>query len=99
MPWLCCKLAAVALIRPLVWELLYATHAALKKKGKEPQKTEEIKPKKPSKMEKYWMSISRPAEMFPHSTQLHLWHMEVPRLGVKTSLCHSHSNVGSEPSL
>ena len=28
---------------------------------------------------------------------LHLWHMEVPRLGVKSELhCRSHSNVGSE---
>ena len=28
--WLWCRLAAIALIRPLAWELLYATGAALK---------------------------------------------------------------------
>ena len=30
--WLWCRPAAVALIQPLAWELLYATGAALKKK-------------------------------------------------------------------
>ena len=29
--WLCCRLAAVALIRPLAWEPPYATGAALEK--------------------------------------------------------------------
>ena len=32
--WLWCGLAATALIRPLAWELPYATGAALKKKKK-----------------------------------------------------------------
>ena len=39
--WLWCRPATVALIRPLAWELLYATGAALKserKKKKTPQK-------------------------------------------------------------
>ena len=30
--WLCCRLAAVALIRPLAWEPPYAAGATLKKK-------------------------------------------------------------------
>ena len=34
----------------------------------------------------------------------HMWHMEVPRLGIEfrataASLCHSHSNMGSKPRL
>ena len=29
----------------------------------------------------------------------HSWHMEVPRLGVLSELCHSCSNMGSKPSL
>ena len=29
--WLCCRLAAIAPIRPLAWELPYASDAALKK--------------------------------------------------------------------
>ena len=33
--WLWCRLAAVAPIRPLAWELPYAAGAALKEKGKE----------------------------------------------------------------
>ena len=32
--WLWCRLAAVALIRPLAWEPPYAVGAALKKKNK-----------------------------------------------------------------
>ena len=32
--WLWCRPAAVALIQPLAWELLYATGAALKRKTK-----------------------------------------------------------------
>ena len=32
--WLCCVLAAVALIRPLAWQLPYAAGAALKRKRK-----------------------------------------------------------------
>ena len=32
--WLWCRLATVALIRPLAWELPYATGAALKSKKK-----------------------------------------------------------------
>ena len=32
--WLWCRQAAVALVRPLVWEPPYATDAALKKKAK-----------------------------------------------------------------
>ena len=30
--WMCCRPAAVAPNQPLVWELLHALHAALKKK-------------------------------------------------------------------
>ena len=33
-PWLWCRLAAVALIRPLSWELAYAIRVALKRKKK-----------------------------------------------------------------
>ena len=40
---------------------------------------------------------------FPFSLGPHLWHMEVPRLGVKSasaaSLSHSHNNAESEPYL
>ena len=34
--WLWCRPAAAALIRPLAWELLYATGAALKRKKEVP---------------------------------------------------------------
>ena len=33
--WLWCKLAAVALIQPLAWEIPYATGVAIKRKKKE----------------------------------------------------------------
>ena len=36
--WLWCKLAATALIRPLAWELLYATCVALKIQKKKERK-------------------------------------------------------------
>ena len=36
--WLWCRLAAIALIRPLAWEPPYAAGAALKKKSKRPKK-------------------------------------------------------------
>ena len=36
--WLCCRLAAVAPIRPLAWELLYVTSAALKGQKKKKKK-------------------------------------------------------------
>ena len=38
---------------------------------------------------------------FPCFLGLYLWHMEVPRPGVKSQLQlhHSHSNTGSEPRL
>ena len=36
--WLWCRLAAVALIRPLAWEPPYAVGAALKKKKKKKEK-------------------------------------------------------------
>ena len=32
LPWLWCRTAAAALIRPLAWELPYATSAAVKEK-------------------------------------------------------------------
>ena len=35
LPWLWCRLAAVALIQPLAWELPHATCVALKRKKKE----------------------------------------------------------------
>ena len=38
--WLWCKLAATALIRPLAWELLYATCVALKIQKKKERKKE-----------------------------------------------------------
>ena len=39
LPWLCCRPAATALIRPLAWEPLYATGVALKRqKDKNKQK-------------------------------------------------------------
>ena len=36
--WLWCRLVAVAPIRPLAWELAYATGVALKKKKKKKEK-------------------------------------------------------------
>ena len=38
--WLWCRLAAVALIRPLAWEFPYATGSALKSKTKKTYKME-----------------------------------------------------------
>ena len=40
--WLWCRLAAVAPIRPLAWELPYAAGAALKSKKKEKKKEKEM---------------------------------------------------------
>ena len=37
--WLWCRLAAVALIRPLAWEPPYATGAALKRKKRKKKNT------------------------------------------------------------
>ena len=37
-----CRLAAVALLRPLAWELPYATGATLKKKKKKKRKRKQI---------------------------------------------------------
>ena len=48
--WLWCRLAAVALIGPLAWELPHAEGVALKRRGKEgrkhisAQKSREIRP-------------------------------------------------------
>ena len=44
--WLWCKPAAVALIRPLAWELPYAMGTALKRKEKKKKKKKEKKKKK-----------------------------------------------------
>ena len=44
--WLCCRLAAVALIRPLAWELPCASGTALKSKTKTKTKTKQNKTKK-----------------------------------------------------
>ena len=41
--WLWCRPAAVALIRPLDWELPYATHVALKKQQKKTNKNKRKK--------------------------------------------------------
>ena len=41
--WLWCRLAAIAPIRPLTWELPYAAHAALKTKQTNKQKTKDLK--------------------------------------------------------
>ena len=38
--WLCCRSAAAALIRPLVWEHPYASGAALKEKKKKKKRKE-----------------------------------------------------------
>ena len=46
--WLWCRLAAVAPVQPLAWELLYATPVALKKQKnpqKQKQKTNQKNPK------------------------------------------------------
>ena len=42
--WLWCRLAAIALIRPLAWEPSYATNTALKK-AKKKKKSEKVKKK------------------------------------------------------
>ena len=44
--WLWCRLAALALIRPLAWEPPYAAGAALKRKKKKKKKKERKKEKK-----------------------------------------------------
>ena len=36
--WLCCRLAAIVLIRPLAWEPPYATGVALKSKTKKKER-------------------------------------------------------------
>ena len=41
--WLWCRLAPVALIRPLAWEPLYAAGAALEKTKKEREREKERK--------------------------------------------------------
>ena len=41
--WLWCRLAAVALIQPLVWEPPYAEGAAIKKKKKKKKRKEKEK--------------------------------------------------------
>ena len=41
--WLWCRLAAVALIRPLAWEPPYAAGAALKSRRKEKKKKERVR--------------------------------------------------------
>ena len=40
LPWLLCRLVAVALIRPLTWKLSYAMGAALKKRKKKERERE-----------------------------------------------------------
>ena len=44
--WLWCRLAAVALIRPLVWEPPYAAGVALKRQNKTKQKNQKEKKEK-----------------------------------------------------
>ena len=61
--WLRCRPAAVALIRPLAWELPYATGVTLKDKRKK-------------------VTILPPPFFF----RAHLWHMDVPGLGVEPEL-------------
>ena len=46
MLWLGCRPAAMALIRPLAWELPYAKSAALKRPKKEKRKKEKKKERK-----------------------------------------------------
>ena len=48
--WLWCRLAAVALIRPLAWEPPYAIHVALKRQKTKKNKKQETKNKKPTKV-------------------------------------------------
>ena len=44
--WLWCRLAAVAPIRPLAWQLLYAMHEALKSKTNKQKTKKETKKRK-----------------------------------------------------
>ena len=70
--WLWCRLAAVALVRPLAWELSYATGAAQERKEKKkkrisPQDNPQIKKhhhsiqfnSNPIFLQAYLMSLSR----------------------------------------
>ena len=71
--WLQCRLAAVALIQPLAWELPYTAGVAIKIKKKE-KKRKNIS--RSNVCHFYFFNFNffllRP----------HVWHMEVPRLGV-----------------
>ena len=76
--WLWCKLAAVALIRPLAWESPYAAGAALKSNKK----------KKSTIIKNTYTSflllpsfIEKIQKSFCFSQWLYLRHMEVPGLG------------------
>jgi len=54
--WLWCRTAAVALIRPLAWESMYAASAALKRQKKKKKKKKEER-KKESKTGSWWQTL------------------------------------------
>ena len=96
--WLWGRLAAVALIQPLAWELPYAMGMAFKKQKKKKIKKKEIKKESPA--------VCVCVCFFNFNfLEPHPWHMEVPRIGVKSirgvpaGLHHSHNNTGFEPCL
>ena len=60
--WLWCKLVAVALIRPLAWELSHATGAALKR-----QKTKKKKKKRKKERKKNSLKTSGTMNMSHYS--------------------------------
>ena len=82
--WLWHRPLATALIKPLAWEPPYAAGVALKKTKRQQQQ------KKPS----FFWSFSRAAPAAHGDSQAR------GRIGtVAVGLCHSHSNLGSEPYL
>jgi len=57
--WLWCRLAAVAPIRPLPWELTYAEGTALKRKKKREDKKRKGKERKGSSTDKTFFLLGR----------------------------------------
>ena len=71
------RLVATAPIRPIAWESPYAVGVALKKKN-QLQKKKELN---------FIYKLYRPKYIFfSVFLELHPWHMEVPKLGVKSEL-------------
>ena len=88
--WLWCRLAAVALIRPLAWELPYATGTALKRRRKKKiyiyicislQQVEENTYIYIKILKKVCVYICPPSACCRE-----IMHIEVPRLGVESEL-------------